>query len=68
MQKLSVKIYMSLQRVKAALRDECGQDMVEYAIVMGLIAFGATTAMKGLATSIGTAFTNVGTAVTTYTS
>ena len=68
MQKLSVKIYMNLQRAKEALRDECGQDMVEYAIVMGLIALGATTAMKGLATLIGTAFTNVGTTVNTYTS
>jgi len=68
MQKLSVKIYMNLQRVKEALSDECGQDMVEYAIVMGLIALGATTAMKGLATLIGTAFTNVGNTVNTYTS
>ena len=68
MQKLSVKIYMNLQRVKEALRDECGQDMVEYAIVMGLIALGATTTMKSLATIISTAFTNVGTLVGTYTS
>jgi pilus assembly protein Flp/PilA len=68
MQKLSVMIYMNLQQVNEALRDECGQDMVEYALVMGLIALGATTSMKSLATIIGTAFTNVGTTLSTYTS
>jgi Flp pilus assembly pilin Flp len=41
---------------------------VEYALVMGLIALGATTSMKSLATIIGTAFTNVGTTLSTYTS
>jgi pilus assembly protein Flp/PilA len=64
MRNLSLKIYVRMQ----ALKDESGQDMVEYAIVMGLIALGATVAMKGLATTIGTAFTTVGTNLTTYTS
>jgi pilus assembly protein Flp/PilA len=54
--------------MRAAMQDENGQDMVEYAIVMGLIALGATVAMKTLATNIGTGFTNVGTKVTNYTS
>ena len=49
-------------------KDEDGQDMVEYAIVMGLIALGATVAMKGLATTIGGAFTSVGGYLTSYTS
>jgi pilus assembly protein Flp/PilA len=49
------------------LKDECGQDVVEYALVLALIALGATTAMKGLATKITTAFTSVGTKLTTYT-
>ena len=39
--------------------------MVEYAIVLGLIAMGATVAMKGLATTIGTGFTSIGTKLTT---
>jgi pilus assembly protein Flp/PilA len=59
---------MNLQRVKELLKEECGQDMVEYAIVMGLVALGATAAMKGLATSIGTGFTNIGNTVNNYTS
>ena len=36
-------------------RDE-GQDLVEYALVVAIIAFGAVTAMKGLSTEIKTAF------------
>jgi pilus assembly protein Flp/PilA len=43
------------------LRDESGQDLIEYALVAALIGLGATAAMKGLATSIGTAFGSVGT-------
>jgi len=37
------------------LRDE-GQDLVEYALVVALIAFGATAAMKGLSNELKTAF------------
>jgi pilus assembly protein Flp/PilA len=54
--------------VREAMQDENGQDMVEYAIVMGLIALGATVAMKALATSIGSGFSSIGTKVSTYTS
>lgn len=43
------------------LLDESGQDLVEYALVAALIGLGATAAMKGLATSIGSALGNVGT-------
>jgi pilus assembly protein Flp/PilA len=35
---------------------EEGQDLVEYALVVALIAFGAVSAMKGLSTEINTAF------------
>ena len=72
MPNLALKFYAGMQVVKETLggvmQDESGQDMVEYAVVMGLIALGATVAMKGLATTIGTAFTSVGTKLTTYTS
>ena len=33
-------------------KDESGQDLIEYALVVGLIALGAVASMKGLATSI----------------
>ena len=68
MKDLAIRVYVKMQALREALKDESGQDMVEYAIVMGLIALGATVAMKGLATSIGTGFSNVGTKVTNYTS
>jgi pilus assembly protein Flp/PilA len=68
MKNLAVRFYVAVQTLRDALKDENGQDMVEYAIVMGLIAMGATVAMKGLATTIGTGFTSIGTKLTTYTS
>lgn len=39
-----------------ALRESEGQDLVEYALVVALIAFGAVAAMQGLSTEINTAF------------
>ena len=47
------------------LQDESGQDLIEYALVAGLIGLGAVTAMSGLATKIGTAFTSIGTTLST---
>jgi pilus assembly protein Flp/PilA len=40
---------------------EDGQDLVEYALVVALIALGATASMKTLATGIGAAFTRIST-------
>ncbi len=37
-------------------RESEGQDLVEYALTVALIAFGAVAAMQGLATEINTAF------------
>lgn len=47
------------------LRDDSGQDLIEYALVAALIGLGATAAMTGLSTTIGTALTGVGTKLTT---
>ena len=63
---LAIRVYVKMQALREAMKDENGQDMVEYAIVMGLIAMGAAT-MKTLATC-GAGFTSIGTKVTTYTS
>ena len=54
--------------LKNFLRDEQGQDLIEYALVVALIAFAATAGMSSVATSINSAFTNIGTKVTTYVS
>ena len=42
------------------LREESGQDLIEYALVAGLIALGAIAAMTGLSGKIGSAFNTVG--------
>lgn len=38
---------------------EDGQDLVEYALVVAVIAFGAVAAMKGLSTEINVAFKTI---------
>ena len=43
------------------MNDESGQDLIEYALVAALVGLGAVTAMRTLATNIGTAFTTIGT-------
>ncbi len=62
MNDLLIKLYVKFQDL--ASREE-GQDLVEYALVVALIAFGATAGMKSLATGINTAFTNISTALST---
>jgi len=52
------------------LRQLCreeGQDLVEYALVVALIAFAATAGMKSFATKINTVFTTLGTTLTSTT-
>jgi pilus assembly protein Flp/PilA len=46
------------------MSSEDGQDLIEYALVVALIAFAATAGMGSLATDINTAFTNIGTSLT----
>ena len=50
-----------VENLKKLMRDESGQDLIEYALVAALISLGAVIAMKGLATGINTAFTTVST-------
>ena len=46
-------------KMEDLLTREEGQDLVEYALVVALIAFGAVTAMKGLGTEINSAFKTI---------
>ncbi len=43
------------------MNDESGQDLIEYALVAALVGLGAVAAMKTLGTTINSAFTSVGT-------
>jgi pilus assembly protein Flp/PilA len=49
-----------------ALLDEEGQDLIEYALVVALIAFAATAGMSSLAIAINNAFSSIGTTLTGY--
>ena len=44
--------------------DESGQDLIEYALVAGLLGLGAVLAMKGLSNTIGNAFNLIGNTLT----
>jgi pilus assembly protein Flp/PilA len=41
------------------LKHDQGQNLIEYALVVALIAFAATAGMKTLATKLNTAFSNI---------
>jgi pilus assembly protein Flp/PilA len=49
-----------LKHLKNLFLNEDGQDLVEYALVVALIALAATAGMQTLATDISNAFTSIG--------
>jgi len=44
--------------------EESGQDLIEYALVAALVGLGAVASMRSLSTSIGSAFSSIGTTLT----
>ncbi len=56
MNNMLLKLYVKFQDLK---NNEDGQDLVEYALVVALIAFGATAGMSTLATGINAAFNTI---------
>ena len=67
MKDLLAKLSVKWNLLKDAVKNEDGQDLIEYALIVALIAFAATAGMSSLATAINTAFSNIGTTITTYT-
>ncbi len=51
---------MKLQIVRNLLRDDSGQDLIEYALVAAIIGLAAVAAMSTLANNITNAFSAVG--------
>jgi pilus assembly protein Flp/PilA len=51
----SWKLYIRMQ----SLMGEEGQDLVEYALIIALLALAATAGLNGLATAVNTGFTNI---------
>ena len=62
MQKL--RLYANLRTL---LKREDGQDLIEYGLVVALIAFAATAGMTSVATRINSTFSSLATTVGTYT-
>jgi pilus assembly protein Flp/PilA len=58
MNTMLLKLYVKFQDLMS--REE-GQDLVEYALVVALIALGAAASMKTLASAISTEFTTIST-------
>lgn len=55
-----------LKSLKKLNRDEAGQGLVEYALILALVAFAAVLAMQTLAADINNAFIGIGTTLSTY--
>jgi pilus assembly protein Flp/PilA len=72
MRNLTLSLYVRLQTLRSSLRSmaasQNGQDLIEYALVVALIAFAAAAGMSSVASNINSAFTNIGNKLTTYTS
>jgi pilus assembly protein Flp/PilA len=64
-----MKVKLSALATKfLVLLDEQGQDLIEYALVVALIAFSATAGMSTVATAINNAFNGIGSTLTSYVS
>jgi pilus assembly protein Flp/PilA len=61
------KIWMLSIKLQNVLKGEEGQDLIEYALVVALIAFAAVGAMQTLAGDINTAFIGIGNKLSTAT-
>ena len=61
MRNATLKLYVRIQTLRGRLRnmvaDQGGQDLIEYALVVALIAFAAAAGMSSMAGKINAAFT-----------
>ena len=58
---IRIELLKLRSKLQNLLTREEGQDLIEYALVVALIALAATAGMNSLASSINTAFTGIGT-------
>ena len=55
MRNAMLKLYVKSQMVRQALKDENGQDLVEYALVIAVVCLGIISGMNTLANGINAA-------------
>jgi pilus assembly protein Flp/PilA len=58
MNNLILRLYVNL---RSLIRGEDGQDLVEYALIVALVGFGATAALQTLGSGLNSAFTTIST-------
>jgi len=63
-----LKLYVKSQIIWQTLKDENGQDLVEYGLVLVLVCLAATAGMNTLASGINVAMTNITAKLSKYTS
>lgn len=63
---MMMKAYKLSMKLQILFCSEEGQDMVEYALIVALIAFSATAGMKILATGLNSAFKGVSSTLGSY--
>jgi Flp pilus assembly pilin Flp len=63
-----LKLYVKAQILRNTLKDEKGQDLVEYGLVLVLVCLAATAGMNTLASGINVALSNITNKLAKYTS
>jgi pilus assembly protein Flp/PilA len=58
--------HVLVHHVSRLQHDEAGQGLVEYLLILALVAFAATAGMKDLATGLNSAFTQVASIIGQY--
>jgi len=64
---MRIQLMNFVYKMRSVVLREDGQDLIEYALVVALIAFAAVAGMQTVAADINTAFTTIGTTLTQYT-
>jgi len=58
--------HLILKSLNRLHQDEAGQGLVEYALILALVAFAAVVAMQTLAQDINNAFVGIGSTLSSY--
>jgi pilus assembly protein Flp/PilA len=59
--RLYMQIYVRIQVLAEALKNESGQDLVEYALIIAVVCLGIISGMSTLASGINTAMNSLST-------
>ena len=55
---------MSIQAIHSFIKDDAGQDLVEYSLLLGFLALGSLALLSSAGTSIKTIWTSISTNLT----